>query len=204
MNNPKYYKIPNSVFHFFVRPLGLRTAPSLTPAQAYAARWDLSPYPLPRPMPIIPRGATIEPSPQHFSMISGAVPFHTNLVQKSSSIKERRSSSKVVPLLLANRSVTFDESHLVNLSQLNTKGKAEMSPYILAKLPTTPRSQITTQTTTTNCLTSFTPRQSPLTFQNRDTLPPTSQHISVTHYDPQTILTYPKPLFTTPVPSPSS
>ena len=147
-------------------------------------------------MPIIPRGATIEPSPQHFSMIPGAVPSHNNLVQKSSSIKERRSSSKVVPLLLANRSVTFDESHLVNLSQLNTK--EEMSARMLAKPPST------TQTTTTKCPTSFTPCPSPLTFQNRDTLPPTSQHTSATHYDPQTILTSPKPLSAPPAPSPSS
>ena len=32
----------------------------MTPAQAYAARWDLSPNPTPRPIPIIPRQATAE------------------------------------------------------------------------------------------------------------------------------------------------
>ena len=32
----------------------------MTAAQAYAARWDLSPYPTPRPIPIIPRQATAE------------------------------------------------------------------------------------------------------------------------------------------------
>jgi hypothetical protein len=32
----------------------------MTAAQAYAARWDLSPNPTPRPIPIIPRQATAE------------------------------------------------------------------------------------------------------------------------------------------------
>jgi hypothetical protein len=34
--------------------------PTMTAAQAYAARWDLSPNPTPRPIPIIPRQATAE------------------------------------------------------------------------------------------------------------------------------------------------
>ena len=40
----------------------------MTPAQAYAARWDLSPNPTPRPIPIIPRQATAEQPYPHPSL----------------------------------------------------------------------------------------------------------------------------------------
>jgi len=90
------------------------TTTPLTPAQAYAARWDLSPSPLPRTMPIIPRGATAEPSSLYHPTIPGTVPSPTNPLHKSFSMKEQKKSSKIDPILFSNRSITFDESHLAS------------------------------------------------------------------------------------------
>lgn len=82
---------------------GSRPATNLTAAQAYALRWDLSPYPATRQMPIIPREPIIEP-------LSPRVNIERNIfTPKFSSLKDKR-SSKVVPLT-DHRSWTVDESH---------------------------------------------------------------------------------------------
>ena len=81
---------------------GSRPATNLTAAQAYALRWDLSPYPTTRQMPIIPREPIIEP-------LSPRVNIERNLfTPKFSSLKDKR-TSKVVPLT-DHRSWTVDES----------------------------------------------------------------------------------------------
>ena len=75
---------------------------SMTSAQAYAARWDLSPYPATRQMPIIPREPIIEP-------FSPKINIERNLfTPKFSSLKDKRSYSKVTPLV-DHRSLTLDD-----------------------------------------------------------------------------------------------
>ena len=174
----------NSIFSYSVRPLGNRSTPSQTPAQAYAARWDLAPNPYPRPMPIIPRGATVEPTPSPFSWMTGAVHSPTNLVSKASSVKDRRSSSRVGPLILANRSITFDESHLVNTSQDTTPKPSNTSinhpthQHQISNYPTFPAA--TAPSNTLPPLQSQNP--SPATFSSLDKIlhlvTPESQAIS--------------------------
>ena len=81
---------------------GSRPASNLTAAQAYALRWDLSPYPASRQRPIIPREPIIEP-------LSPRANIERNIfTPKFSSLKDKR-SSKVVPLT-DHRSWTVDES----------------------------------------------------------------------------------------------
>ena len=83
---------------------GLRPTPQLTAAQAYAARWDLSPYPSTRQGPIVPREPIIEP-------FSPRINLERNLFTpkfSSISMKDKRSFSKVTPLY-DHRSLTLDE-----------------------------------------------------------------------------------------------
>lgn len=178
------------IFQYHVRTLGLRSTPSLTPAQAYAARWDLSPNPSPRTMPIIPRGATAEPLP----------PPGTIHAKKSSSIKERRSSSKVCPLLLTNRSLTFDESHLVNPAEENHENQPTTVQHPITKLSPTTNNHPTTHPHTTICPTLLSHKPP------SHTLPPLYSHspsphtcMATTHHHTLTSSCPPAP-----APSPSS
>ena len=85
--------------------LGLRPTAHLTAAQAYAARWDLSPNPSPRTqLPIIPREAIIEPPYSPRNNIE-----HNLFTPKFSSLKDRRSQSKVTPFV-DYRSWTLDDT----------------------------------------------------------------------------------------------
>ena len=102
----------------------MRSTPTLTPAQAFAARWDLSPNPAPRITPFTPRGATAEPSPPNFRTLPGSN------VQKSSSVKEGRRSSKIVPLALTSRGMTFDELQFSSVPQQKQEGKIPVTKSV--------------------------------------------------------------------------
>ena len=80
---------------------GSRQATNLTAAQAYALRWDLSPFPATRQMPIIPREPIIE-SLEHRHNIERNI-----FTPKFSSLKDCR-NSKVTPLT-DQRSWTVDD-----------------------------------------------------------------------------------------------
>ena len=87
---------------------GSRPTAHLTAAQAYAARWDIPPDPSPRTqLPIIPREPIIEPP---FSPRNN---IEQNLfTPKFSSLKDRRSQSKVTPFV-DNRSWTLDDTRKI-------------------------------------------------------------------------------------------
>ena len=108
-------------FTFLYLLPGLRSTPTLTPAQAFAARWDLPPYPTPQTTPFTPRGATAEPSPPNHKTLPGSN------VQKSSSVKEGRRSSKIVPLALTSRGMTFDETQFSSVPLHSQEGKPPVS-----------------------------------------------------------------------------
>ena len=104
---------------------GLRPTPHLTAAQAYAARWDLSPNPTPRTqLPIIPREPIVEPPYSPRNNIE-----HSLFTPKFSSLKDRRSHSKVTPFV-DNRSWTFDDTR---------KAKEEIEKKVGSTMNASPR-----------------------------------------------------------------
>ena len=106
---------------------GSRQATTLTAAQAYALRWDLSPFPATRQMPIIPREPIIEPL-EHRSNIERNI-----FTPKFSSLKDCR-NSKVTPLT-DHRSWTVDDPR--------TAGSKEEILTKMEKLPIPPTSTST-------------------------------------------------------------
>ena len=114
--------------------LGSRQATNLTAAQAYALRWDLSPFPATRQMPIIPREPIIEPL-EHRPTIERNI-----FTPKFSSLKDCR-NSKVTPLT-DHRSWTVDDSR--------TPGSKEEILTKMEKLPIPTSSSSTTPSTSTN------------------------------------------------------
>ena len=66
--------------------------PPLSAKEAYAARWDLSPYPTPRPIPIIPRQATAEdyscPPPARPLIPQTSLPAHMTPPNKGGTVEE--------------------------------------------------------------------------------------------------------------------
>ena len=110
---------------------GSRQATNLTAAQAYALRWDLSPFPATRQMPIIPREPIIE-SLEHRHNIERNI-----FTPKFSSLKDCR-NSKVTPLT-DQRSWTVDDPR--------TPGSKE---EILTKMEKLPIPTTSTSTKTNN------------------------------------------------------
>ena len=107
--------------NIFSKPhlLGLRPTSHMTGAQAYAARWDLSP--LPQTRPIIPREPIIEP-------FSPRINIERNLFTPkcSSSLKDKRSISKITPLY-DHRSWTLDEIQNMKLDPEKKNDKPHLT-----------------------------------------------------------------------------
>ena len=112
---------------------GSRQATTLTAAQAYALRWDLSPFPATRQMPIIPREPIIEPL-EHRSNIERNI-----FTPKFSSLKDCR-NSKVTPLT-DQRSWTVDDPR--------TPGSKEERLTKMEKLPIPISTSMTSMTSLT-------------------------------------------------------
>ena len=106
---------------------------SKTAAEAFAARWDLSPNPTPRPIPIIPRQATAENNTALFrnlraqSSLPIEVPPPTASAAASggggggghpSLAKSRPSISLDIPIMLNNTPDTVDPSQTTKLLDL--------------------------------------------------------------------------------------
>ena len=88
----------------------------MTAAQAYAARWDLSPYPTPRPIPIIPRQATAEVTVSYPSLTArplvsqNSLPAHimSNKVAGTPPAESAGPPQAAVSRLTARPSVSLD------------------------------------------------------------------------------------------------
>ena len=127
---------------------GSRQATNLTAAQAYALRWDLSPFPATRQMPIIPREPIIE-SLEHRHNIERNI-----FTPKFSSLKDCR-NSKVTPLT-DQRSWTVDDPR--------TPGSKE---EILTKMEKLPISTSTTSTNTSSTTSSKTNNNASSLYANQ-------------------------------------
>lgn len=101
----------------------------MTAAEAYAARWDLSPYPTPRPIPIIPRQATAE---LNYSYPNSSIkPLATQ-----SSLPSDIPSPQVETVQIRKKSrpsISFDFSNNVSSGSPDHSEKCHLTTHLIYK-----------------------------------------------------------------------